>query len=120
MKLIDGLTAGRKDLAHPESGFAGSFALLAVLGFVAMWSASSGYGIRLVKCLHNNVFKSINSSNDGNWINAAVHPNKPFLVRISLFVTDSPAPNYWRIAACFGCLYQFRRVFSLQNNLVND
>jgi len=49
MKLIDGLSAGRKDLAHPESGFAGSFALLAVLGFVAMWSASSGYGIRLEK-----------------------------------------------------------------------
>ena len=34
---------------HPESSFAGSFLALAVIGFIAMWSASSGFGLRLDK-----------------------------------------------------------------------
>lgn len=49
MKLLYGSSAEGRIATHPESGFAGSFAALAVIGFVAMWSSSSGYGIKLEK-----------------------------------------------------------------------
>lgn len=49
MKVLDEMQAGGRTIRHPESGFAGSFTALAVMGFVAMWSASAGYAIRLDK-----------------------------------------------------------------------
>jgi cell division protein FtsW len=49
MKVLDDMQSGGRALRHPESGFAGSFAALAVIGFVAMWSASAGYAIRMNK-----------------------------------------------------------------------
>ncbi len=47
MRILDGSTAERKGGENPLSGFLGSFATLALMGFIAMWSASSGYGIRM-------------------------------------------------------------------------
>ncbi len=46
MKVLDEMKAGGRLTNHPESGFVGSFAALAVIGFVSMWSASAGYAIR--------------------------------------------------------------------------
>ena len=47
MRILDGAAAGRQGDEGSLSGFLGSFATLALMGFVAMWSASSGYGIRM-------------------------------------------------------------------------
>lgn len=47
MKLFGGTETQGRPLRHPEASFAGAFALLALIGFVAMWSASSGYGVKL-------------------------------------------------------------------------
>lgn len=47
MRILDGTTAERQGGESSLSGFLGSFATLALMGFVAMWSASSGYGIRI-------------------------------------------------------------------------
>lgn len=55
MKFLDEYEAGGRGLrhpssgGHPEEGFVGAFAALAVIGFVAMWSASSGYGVKIEK-----------------------------------------------------------------------
>ena len=49
MKLLNGSMAEGRIARHPESGFAGSFLALAVIGFIAMWSASAGFGLRLDK-----------------------------------------------------------------------
>ncbi|HWR11437.1 MAG TPA: FtsW/RodA/SpoVE family cell cycle protein [Rectinemataceae bacterium] len=49
MKPLHEFAAEGRTSRHPESGFAGSFAALAVIGFVAMWSASSGYGVKMGK-----------------------------------------------------------------------
>ncbi len=47
LRILDGSTAQRRDGEGSLSGFLGSFSTLALMGFVAMWSASSGYGIRM-------------------------------------------------------------------------
>ena len=47
MKVLNEMQAVGRTIRHPESGFAGSFAVLALIGFVAMWSASAGYAIRM-------------------------------------------------------------------------
>lgn len=49
MKVLNGSMAEGRIARHPESGFAGSFLALAVIGFIAMWSASAGFGLRLDK-----------------------------------------------------------------------
>lgn len=47
MRLLDGSGMERREFENSSSGFLGAFTTLALLGFVAMWSASSGYGIRM-------------------------------------------------------------------------
>ena len=47
MKLLRELAAEGRTLRHPEAKFAGAFMALAVIGFIAMWSASSGYGVKM-------------------------------------------------------------------------
>ncbi|MDX9828152.1 MAG: putative peptidoglycan glycosyltransferase FtsW [Spirochaetia bacterium] len=47
LRILDGTAARRPGGDGSLSGFLGSFATLAIMGFVAMWSASSGYGIRM-------------------------------------------------------------------------
>lgn len=49
MKLLHGILPEDRIDRHPESGFAGAFLALAIIGFVAMWSASAGFGLRLGK-----------------------------------------------------------------------
>ncbi len=47
MRILDGAAAERQGGEDSLSGFLGSFATLTLMGFIAMWSASSGYGIRM-------------------------------------------------------------------------
>ena len=47
MKILDHVSAEGRITSRHEAGFAGSFLALALLGFVAMWSSSSGYAIRI-------------------------------------------------------------------------
>ena len=47
MKILDHVSAESRITSRHEAGFAGSFLALALLGFVAMWSSSSGYAIRI-------------------------------------------------------------------------
>lgn len=47
MKILDQTPAANRISSRQEAGFAGSFLALTLLGFVAMWSSSSGYAIRI-------------------------------------------------------------------------
>ncbi len=47
MKILDHISAESRITSRYEAGYAGSFLALTLLGFVAMWSSSSGYAIRI-------------------------------------------------------------------------
>jgi cell division protein FtsW len=47
MKILDHVSAESRITSRHEAGYAGSFLALTLLGFVAMWSSSSGYAIRI-------------------------------------------------------------------------
>ncbi len=49
MKLLHEFAAEGRTIRHPEAKFAGAFMALAVIGFIGMWSASSGYGVKIEK-----------------------------------------------------------------------
>ena len=49
MKSIQSFGTDGRLSAHPESKVAGAFAALTLIGFAAMWSASTGYAIRMDK-----------------------------------------------------------------------
>jgi len=49
MKIFQNFAVDSRIPNHPESKVAGAFVALAVIGFAAMWSASTGYAIRMDK-----------------------------------------------------------------------
>jgi cell division protein FtsW len=44
---IETMSLKRSPPSHPEYGFLGALGFLAILGFIAMWSASTGYALKL-------------------------------------------------------------------------
>jgi cell division protein FtsW len=49
MRGLEAISMNPRKREHPEYGFIGVFTFLAILGFMAMWSASSGYAVRTGK-----------------------------------------------------------------------
>jgi cell division protein FtsW len=49
MRGLEAISMSPHKKEHPEYGFIGAFTFLAILGFMAMWSASSGYAVRTGK-----------------------------------------------------------------------
>ncbi|TXT42206.1 MAG: cell division protein FtsW [Spirochaetes bacterium] len=47
MNDIQAMSLKRSSSSHSEYGFLGALAFLSILGFVAMWSASTGYALKL-------------------------------------------------------------------------